>query len=372
MPGQPQLAGQDYLNLESEQLLDNDTRWVEEYPGEAGSIYGTCQTSFDDINERQQNDHRGSWAPFYDEAEWELAEWLMTSGISEGAKPTFHNARSLLKKIDELPGGPDWECKVIEITGDEKNSNNAFQTEEVEVWMRDPVKCIEELLENPFIGKNNGYVPIRVYRDNARTNREYGEACTGDWMWDTQVNQSSCMMPLSLTVANKNKLPPGATIVPVILSSDKTSLTNFSGDKQAYPIYVATGTTEQKIRRQPSAHGTVLIGYLPVSKMECFSEARRSAEIHQLFHECMRMILSPLVEAGTNGVKMRCADGFIRKVYLIVAAYIADYPEQCLVVGCKENACPKCTVDPKQRGDPIHSMPHDPKKTLRILKQKEK
>ncbi|KAG6822258.1 hypothetical protein H0H92_014609, partial [Tricholoma furcatifolium] len=111
----------------------------------------------------------------------------------------------------------------------------------------------------------------------------------------------------------------------------------------------------------------VLLGYIPVTKLQCFSEKRRSSENHQLFHECLRIILEPLIDAGKEGVKMRCADGYFRMTYPILAAYIADYPEQCLVVGCKENSCPICTVPPTARGDPIQSVPRDPEKTLQVL-----
>jgi len=58
------------------------------------------------------------------------------------------------------------------------------------------------------------FEPVRVAESESR--RIYSEMNTGDWWWDTQ-----------------DQLPAGVTIVPVICASDKTHLTNFSGDKHA-------------------------------------------------------------------------------------------------------------------------------------------
>jgi hypothetical protein len=83
----------------------------------------------------------------------------------------------------------------------------------------------------------------------------------------------------------------------------------------------------------------------------------------------MSNILSPMVDAGQNGVKTVCADGFVRKVYPILASYVADYPEQCLVACCMENRCPRCVVSPNDRGSPIESISREIDLTLQALNQ---
>ncbi|KAK0481057.1 hypothetical protein EDD18DRAFT_1312245 [Armillaria luteobubalina] len=150
---------------------------------------------------------------------------------------------------------------------------------------------------------------------------------TANWWWVTQ-----------------KLLPKGATIAAVILVTNKTQLSQFSGDKQAWP------------------HATVLIGYLPISKLECFNKKTRSMQSYQLFHMCMCSLLDPLVEAGKN-------DGKTRMVYPLLVAYVMDYPEQCLVGCCMENCCSKCLSKSDLLGNPVHSILQDPEKTIRILKQ---
>lgn len=133
-------------------------------------------------------------------------------------------------------------------------------------------------------------------------------------------------------------------------------------------MYLSIGNIPKSVRRQVSSHATVLIGYIPVSKLECFSagEPRRYAS-YRLYHHCMTQILKPLVEAGTSGVSMVCADGGVRMVFPILAAYVADHPEQCLVTNVQENHCPKGKIRPENRGDLQGCVPRSVNETLELL-----
>jgi hypothetical protein len=108
----------------------------------------------------------------------------------------------------------------------------------------------------------------------------------------------------------------------------------------------------------------VLLGCIPVCKLKCLSKVRQSEEGYQL-----HKLLESLVKASQNGVNMDCTDGLICTIYPILSAYLVDYPEQCLVTCCKENACPNCLVKPKDRGACIYSVLHDPEMTLDIIGQ---
>ena len=72
-----------------------------------------------------------------------------------------------------------------------------------------------------------------MYSDSDRTTRLYNEMWTGQWWWKVQD---------ALPLQKRDH-----TINPVLISTDKTQLTQFS-NRQAYPVYITIGNISRDLR----------------------------------------------------------------------------------------------------------------------------
>ena len=68
------------------------------------------------------------------------------------------------------------------------DADGVLATENVELWFRDPIECVEALIGNPRLGEHMSYVPQKVFTSGSGTMRIYDEAWTGDWWWTMQVS----------------------------------------------------------------------------------------------------------------------------------------------------------------------------------------
>lgn len=62
--------------------------------------------------------------------------------------------------------------------------------EEGELWLRDPVEVVQDLLGRPSLRNATTYSPVQAYTGEDRHTRIYDEMWTGDWWYETQVSIS--------------------------------------------------------------------------------------------------------------------------------------------------------------------------------------
>ena len=203
--------------------LSRDTFVSVDFVGTGAILEGKEEKNrFERFRDMKQKKGEEMWAPFKSREEWQLARWLMLSGISHGdidafAKlpivrssydswrrnltnsiqiqndlhPSFKDKRTFLRNIDALPtvrGG--WTCKEMEIVRDilqVKDGKMIPKTESIELWMRNLVECVKELMEDPRFEDNIRYAPEKMFTDETIRIRAIDEMWTGDWWWATQV-----------------------------------------------------------------------------------------------------------------------------------------------------------------------------------------
>ena len=89
----------------------------------------------------------------------------------------------------------------------------------------------------------------------------------------------------------KSMLRARDTLVPLILMSDGTHLSNFAGDKKEWPVYMTTGNLSWQIRQMPSMHTVVMVALLPIPIKNRNIAQRRLDEQRQTIREVLNEVL---------------------------------------------------------------------------------
>ncbi len=61
-------------------------------------------------------------------------------------------------------------------------------------------------------------------------------------------------------------MPPGATVVPMILVTDKTLITKLREDVSTWPVYITIGNISRDVCRKQTVLSKLLLGFIPVFK----------------------------------------------------------------------------------------------------------
>ncbi|KAG1762042.1 hypothetical protein EDD22DRAFT_979942 [Suillus occidentalis] len=226
-----------------------------------------------------------TYYPFTDRAEWELAKFLcdnLNQGqitrflkllwvVSEARQPlSFKNAKQLFTFMDALPVALRWKCMPIHTDG-------YTTTHPVDLIWRDALEVMHHIFGNPIFANHMEYNPYEI-KDN-------GECEYGEWMSCEQASEI------------QNDLPIGATIVPIILASDKTPVTRQTGSLEMHPTFLMLGNIHSE----------------------------------HVWHKCMDLVLEKLKVAAEVGEFMVDPMGCHRYAFTPLAAHIADLPEQIMI-----------------------------------------
>ncbi|KAH7930534.1 hypothetical protein BV22DRAFT_1191146 [Leucogyrophana mollusca] len=246
--------------------------------------------------------------------------------------PPFADHKDLYNIIDSTRvGNVNWQGFTVQYQGERPDEDvPPWMNGEYDVWFRDPHEVVRNMLANPDYATEIDYTPYREY-STADDKRQWKDFMSGDWAWQQ---------------ADEIALDPsthGATFVPVILGSDKTTVSVGTGHNQYYPLYASIGNVHNSVRR---AHRDALavIGFLAIPKTnrqytndDDFRTFRR-----HLFHSSLSHILRSLTPAMTQPEIVRFGDGHFRRVVYGLGPYIADYEEQAILAAIVRNWCPKC------------------------------
>ncbi len=151
-------------------------------------------------------------------------------------------------------------------------------------------------------------------------------------------------------------------VCPVILGSDKTTVSVATGQNDFHPAYLSLGNVHNSVRR---AHGSAVsvVVFLPIPKsglhvffVGSFKPTMNAADKEhegcpkfrkfrrQLTHISFKTMIAPLQPGMTTPQVCRCPDRHYRNCIYGCGGYILDYPDQvghsCIVQGW----CPKYVI----------------------------
>ncbi|KAF8267076.1 hypothetical protein EI94DRAFT_1771946 [Lactarius quietus] len=251
---------------------------------------------------------QGDWSPFQSEAQFMLADLLYSHMY----------AMIDASKLGDVP----WQCLNTSYNGDIDDQSPKWMQTSYKVWYCDPEAMITNMLANPdFAGQFDFNVML------------------GNIAWTDDIFVSD----------NSTK---GSMYCPIILGSDKTTVSVATGQVEYHPLYLSIGNPHNSVWR---AHwNTVIpIAFLAILKGDRYSDnnpriwAKFRVFKCQLYHASVVAILHTLCPGMKTLVVCQCPDGHFRCVIYDLVAFIADYPEQVLLTSIVQGWCPKCTASLK-------------------------
>ncbi|KAF8469365.1 hypothetical protein DFH94DRAFT_795797 [Russula ochroleuca] len=248
--------------------------------------------------------------------------------------PPFASTQDLYDKIDSTENGDvSWQAFSVQYDGDIPNNSAVprWKTESYNTWFRNPLKIAEAQLGNIDFAHEIDFGLKRVF--SSRADRcQYSDFMSGNWAWQ------------QADVIAVDPETHRSMFVPLILGSDKTTISVATGHNEYYPLYLSIGNVQNHVQRAHQ-NAVSLLGFLAIPKAD---------------KEYDDTLDKPCIT--------RCGDGHLQRVIYGLGPYIADYPEQVLLACVVSGWCPKCTARPTNLDDDPTAILRSHEHTNMVLK----
>ncbi|KAN0086064.1 hypothetical protein V8E55_007198 [Tylopilus felleus] len=232
--------------------------------------------------QRQEN----LYFPWASKQEWVFASWLLRSHLSMAVINSFLSL-DIMTRAEILPRGPQWVSETL------KPEHPVKQP--IRLFYRNTVECLQALLSHPLFEPHISFIPRKVWTSATKICHIYDEWLSGDCAWKMQ-----------------EALPNGSTLLGVVLSSDKTNISVMSGNHMAHLLLISLANIDARIHSKTSLHAYLLV---------------------------LNIVLMPLKTAAAVGVMMSDPVGNLCYCFTLIAAYIADTPEESLLAATGPKWC---------------------------------
>ncbi|KAJ7642525.1 hypothetical protein B0H17DRAFT_960110 [Mycena rosella] len=264
-----------------------------------------------------------------------MQNWVSRPGAGD---PPFVNHRDLYDTIDATEiGHVPWESFNVSWNGERTPGDETpWKNQEYTVYFRNPRAVLKLQVSNPDFKYEMDFAPKRVFGGEDGKSREYMDFMSGNWAWQ------------QADIIIQDPATDGATFIPIILGSDKTTVSVATGQNDYYPLYMSNGLVHNNVQRA-HRNAVTLIGFLAIPKTD--RENQDTAEFRtfrrNLFHGSLREILKSLKPGMTTPEVIPFADGHYRRAIYGLGPYIADYPEQVLLACIVQGWCAWCDASSK-------------------------
>ncbi|KAL4064147.1 hypothetical protein V8B97DRAFT_2026121 [Scleroderma yunnanense] len=197
-------------------------------------------------------------------------------------------------------GDVKWQSFAIKYTGDQGVDPAQWMNDSYDVWFQDPHEVI-----------------CNIYTSTCH----WQDFMSGNWAWyqvDMIAQDPDCL---------------GFTFVPIVLGSDKTTVSVATRQNNYYPLYLSIRNVHNSVHCTHH-NGIVLIGFLAMPKA-----TREHAGKASFWNFWQQLFRPPLVNTQDPEVTA-FGDGHYQHVIYGFGPYIVDYEEQALLACIVHNWCP--------------------------------